>query len=402
MKTTTFSFLFMLLFASTLLHAQESSARIIFSEKNLELKLNDSIPLEVKFITDSTEVILADSSISVHPWFLGKVENGFFYALKPGIACVKARYQNYADSIRVKIEREDDIVDNNSEPVNDTIIVNGDTINVEGGAVVIDGDTIQLNVVRISRVLPSGRILPAHAIYEGQKYVIGGLPVPMNILNGGEILFPPGSLKEDINIRVELPKFAEINRNDSVTFRNKKVLNSVSFHVYVNDSLVSPYYFEKPLEVAIPFKRGLIRHLGLDPAKLSLYYASDSLVFDHNGISDVVIDSAANMIRSKVAHFSNLVIAEGSEISGVSSPVAQLINVFPNPVENVINVRLDNFAVGVKTVKLYNLMGQNFINRQIYTTQSQFDISDLPSGIYLVKITNESDELIYTGRISKK
>lgn len=402
MKTTTFSLLAVLIFVSTLINAQEKSSRIIFSEKALELKLNDSIPLEVKFITDSTEVILADSSISVHPWFLGKVENGFFYAKRSGTAWIKARYQNQSDSIRVKIEREDDTADNDNEPVNDTIIVDGDTIDVEGGTVIIDGDTIHLNVVHISRVLPSGRILPAQTIYEGQKYIIGGLPIPMNILNGGEILFPLGSLNEDINIRVELPKFAEINRNDSVTFRNKKVLNSVSFHVYVNDSLVSPYYFEKALEVAIPFKRGLIRHLGLDPAKLSLYYASDSLVFDQNGIYNVVIDSTANMIRSKVAHFSNLVIAEGSGISGVSSPGVQQANVYPNPVENVLNVRFDQSTEGIKIVKMYNLTGQNFINRQINAVESQLDISDLPSGIYLIKITNVADEIIYSGRISKK
>jgi hypothetical protein len=108
------------------------------------------------------------------------------------------------------------------------------------------------------------------------------------------------------------------------------------------------------------------------------------------------------VIKSLVAHFSNLVVAEGSGVSGINSPVVQLANVFPNPVDNVLNVRLEKFTEGVNTVKMYNLMGQSLINRQIFTSESQFDLSDLPAGLYLIKITNESDEIVYSGRINKR
>lgn len=390
MKTTTFFLVLLGLLMSPWLPAQEVSS-IEFNNEEIELTVNDSIALSVKLITDSSEVEITDLTFYVLPDSLGKVENNTFYALKPGKGWIMATYESYTDSIEFKIEALDDDVD--TEEPSDS------TVNDDGN---LDNDTIALKSVFISRVLPSGKVLPAQEIKEGQTYVIGGLPSPMNILNGGEVLFPVGSLKEDITIHIELPKFAEVGEDDSVRFKNKKVLNSIAFHVYVADSLVSPYYFELPLEVAIPFKRGLIKNLGLDPAKLSLFYASDSLELDQDGISDVYVDSAANLIRSKVAHFSNLVIAESSVISTISPVKTETVSIYPNPANDMFILKFNENLEGVKTVKMFNLMGQIYVNEQINSNELQFDISSFPVGVYLVKVTDQMNNMIYSGPLMKK
>jgi hypothetical protein len=72
---------------------------------------------------------------------------------------------------------------------------------------------------------------------EGEVWTLGGLPHPMNVLNGGQIYFPLGSLTEDIRIHISLPQFAEI-RGDSLGWGHEGVLAGVNFTVMVNDTVV--------------------------------------------------------------------------------------------------------------------------------------------------------------------
>ncbi len=152
-------------------------------------------------------------------------------------------------------------------------------------------------------------------IQEGQAWTIGGIPHPMTILNGGMIYFPVGSLSEDVRIHVSLPGFADAQM-DSVRFRHRGVITGVDFQVIVNDTISEPYYFDTPVIVSLPFKRGLLRRLNIAPTSLGMYFASttvgDSVVFDTTGIGPATVDSTHNRIFAAVAHFSSLVLAERS------------------------------------------------------------------------------------------
>lgn len=395
MKINTLILIISCLLISTSMKAEDATG-IKFAKDEIELKVGDSISLNVNFITDSSEVRITGLNFSVIPDSLGKVENETFFALKSGKGWIKAVYGSYTDSIKVEVERNKDTADNNQN--------NDSTENDPNDQI---NDTTGINNIYISRVLPSGKVLPAQLVKEGQTYVIGGLPSPMNILNGGEIYFPVGSLNEDIKIYIELPKYAEIvkgnsNKEDSVRFKNKKVLNSVAFHVYVNDSLISPYYFDLPLEVSIPFKRGLIKKLGLDASKLSLFYATDSLEFDQDGISDVVIDSAANVIKSKVAHFSNLVVAEGNGTTNIKVVSLPLVSMYPNPVGDYLNIKFSEKLEGSKTVSVYNIMGQPFVKVMNASDEFQLNMSGLPAGVYYIKVTNDLNEVVSSKPVLKK
>ncbi len=385
MKTITlFVFLIGSMF-STLLIAQQQT-RIEFEVDEIKLSTGDSIEIKIQLVTDSSTVLIDTPEFVISPDDLGYVRNSMFYATNVGKGWMKAIYQNLTDSIKVEIEEKS----TSENPGDDESTEEQPT------------DSIGVNTIKISRVLPSGKVLPPFAIKEGQKYTIGGLPSPMNILNGGTILFPAGSLKEDVTIHVELPKFSEIGESDSVKFKHKKIVNSIAFHVYVNDSLISPYYFEQPLEIEIPFKRGLLRNLGIDPAKLSLFYASDSLVFDQNGISDVIVDSASNVIKSKVAHFSNLVVAESSVLTSENPIKEKSVSIFPTASGDAITIRFDQVENGQKTIILFNVTGQSIVNRSFDGNELNLSVSDFPTGVYFIRILTDRNEQLNVTRFIKR
>jgi len=78
-----------------------------------------------------------------------------------------------------------------------------------GTALVIVNDTLPdpsgINTITITRSNNSPRGFSViDSIMEGDTWKIGGLPHPMNILNGGGVFFPVGCLKEDIRIHIKI------------------------------------------------------------------------------------------------------------------------------------------------------------------------------------------------------
>ena len=82
--------------------------------------------------------------------------------------------------------------------------------------------------------------------------------------------------------------------------------------MFVNDTLVEPFFFNTPVNVAIPFKRGLLAKLGITPDSLDLFFAEGGGVFENTGITNVIVDSSANRIFGQIVHFSTLVKREAS------------------------------------------------------------------------------------------
>ena len=59
--------------------------------------------------------------------------------------------------------------------------------------------------------------------------------------------------------------------------------------------------------------------------------------------------------------------------------------VYPNPVKNVLN--LTSNLADISNVAVYNLLGQQVIAKPINASQGQIDMSSLPQGTYMVKVT---------------
>jgi hypothetical protein len=59
------------------------------------------------------------------------------------------------------------------------------------------------------------------------------------------------------------------------------------------------------------------------------------------------------------------------------------LTVYPNPVKDILHL---SFEKEIATVSIYNILGQGVIERAINTTDGQIDMSQLPTGTYIVKV----------------
>jgi hypothetical protein len=203
----------------------------------------------------------------------------------------------------------------------------------------------------------------AHRLGEKDVLKISGLPFPLNILNGGELTFQPGTLNGDIDIDVTLPNSAAVDT--SVEFP-EGILSGASFQVFVNGVPVHPFVFDSPVQITLPFKHGLFEKLGLAPEDLGVYFF-DSGSLDSTGTSNVVVDTSAGLIYAEVAHFSDIVVArKPSHATGTASEAAGVPRVsmlycnYPNPFNPDTEIRFDLAGAGTRTIRLtvYNIMGQ--------------------------------------------
>ena len=114
-----------------------------------------------------------------------------------------------------------------------------------------------------------------------------------------------------------------------------------------------------------------------------------------------------------VRFYSSVVAANGNNSSGgdgssfLTSPVAisegavsrtedndlfEAFSVFPNPVENQLNLRFRSREQGTYQLRLLNLQGQGLLERRIEVATGEqvqrLDVSTLPAGVYTVQVTD--------------
>ncbi len=262
-------------------------------------------------------------------------------------------------------------------------------------------DTTGLNHITITRDSPNPMGYSVmQELTEGEIWTLGGLPFPMNVLNGGSIYFPVGSLSEDIRIHIGLPLFAEV-RGDSIGWNGKGVLGGVDFTVMVNDTVSEPYYFETPLIVGLVYKRGLIDKMNIDPHSLALYFAvqdGDSLAFDTTGITNTTVDLYSNRIYSGIVHFSSLAIMGES----ISTDIADeqltiphgytLEQNYPNPFNPVTTFSYTLPKADNVTISIFDMSGRKIAtlvndHQQAGTYSLTWDASHHSSGIYFYRLT---------------
>ena len=60
---------------------------------------------------------------------------------------------------------------------------------------------------------------------------------------------------------------------------------------------------------------------------------------------------------------------------------------YPNPVKNMLNL---SYTQNISSVAVFNLLGQEVVSRIVNANQSQIDMSNLPTGTYVVKIISDN------------
>ncbi|MBC9931996.1 reprolysin-like metallopeptidase [Chitinophaga qingshengii] len=78
----------------------------------------------------------------------------------------------------------------------------------------------------------------------------------------------------------------------------------------------------------------------------------------------------------------------------------QKVEVFPNPVNNIVNINLIGFT-GKSEVSILDVHGREVLRREVGIVNSQLDISALPPGVYLIKVKNGVKQ-VYLKKIVKQ
>jgi hypothetical protein len=212
----------------------------------------------------------------------------------------------------------------------------------------------------------NNRIGSIHSLSDKDVLKISGLPFPLNILNGGEVALPPGSLGSNVSIDVTLPGLAQLKGDSTVDFL-KNVLTGISFHVFVDGKEISPFFFPTPVQVVLPYKADLMARLGLTPENLWAFFSTPSGGFDSTGVSSVVVDTMENKIIITVSHFSDIVLANknaatvtGVQTQNVLPGACRLYENYPNPFNPETRIRFDVAGSAAQKVRLavYDMLGR--------------------------------------------
>ena len=84
--------------------------------------------------------------------------------------------------------------------------------------------------------------------------------------------------------------------------------------------------------------------------------------------------------------------------TSVSDLTGSALRIFPNPTTSYFQL---NNPENVSSVVVYNMVGNKMREFDAHT-QSRFDVFDLPVGIYLVRILDNSQLVLKTVRLSKR
>ncbi|OFX34189.1 MAG: hypothetical protein A2X08_03540 [Bacteroidetes bacterium GWA2_32_17] len=77
------------------------------------------------------------------------------------------------------------------------------------------------------------------------------------------------------------------------------------------------------------------------------------------------------------------------------------INIYPNPANNLIYIDINDKSTSDFNIQIYDMQGRLLLTNQITESNEQIDISIIPQGIYLTKITNQKTSSNYKLIISR-
>lgn len=116
----------------------------------------------------------------------------------------------------------------------------------------------------------------------------------------------------------------------------------------------------------------------------TIYVGTNNQVFGANGYAYYYIDDITLIDQSTVGV---------NELSNGAS-----VNVYPNPVNDVLNIDIKNFNKENLSIKIVDVIGKEVLKSDY---KNQIDISELQKGIYFVSI-QQNDKTLVTKKVVKQ
>ncbi len=263
--------------------------------------------------------------------------------------------------------------------------VNTFAVNVIGNDAFKEKQLTELTFITPSNVTSIG-------IFAFQFNQLKEVTIPNNVESIGVVAFRNNQLTSVTlgeNVTSIGGQAFQFNELTSVTIPNN--VESIGQQAFADNQLTSVTLGEKVTSIVNwAFAANQITHiraLGDTPPTLG-----GSNTFQNRGNIDVVVPkgnpAGSNETAYKTAWGTGFksIIEEGSTLSVNNTNNLKDFKIYPNPVQDIINIQLHN-GQELKQVNIYNISG-----RHVYTgSRSQIDVSRLPSGMYLLEITTKTD-----------
>jgi len=202
-------------------------------------------------------------------------------------------------------------------------------------------------------------------VIEGDTMTISGVVKPYDFLNNTSISFPDGCLSEDITVTVQVPDIGHVNFFTMDVVFPDSILAGISFEVSVNDNVVSPYYFDTPLEVTFSYTDSFLAQQGITADDIGIFYITAAGELVEEGITDIVLDESNKLIHGKVAHFSDVVLAQKPAVpvtveNNIPGGFSLAAN-YPNPFNPTTTISFSTPELSTVNVTIFNMLGQHVV-----------------------------------------
>ena len=109
---------------------------------------------------------------------------------------------------------------------------------------------------------------------------------------------------------------------------------------------------------------------------------SDFVGFSPANLFQFKIGSSSDL-RTKIAYFDDIYFSVNpGTVLNTNNFTISKVKLYPNPTSNVLNIE----SLGtIQTISVYNVLGQEVINKALNSASTSLDVSSLNSGIYVVK-----------------
>lgn len=274
------------------------------------------------------------------------------------------------------------------------------TINPETGKYTITGNTSYSNLY----TLAGNSIDPYQMVYyySAVDTLVGIDLYTGNTFSEVKIQLPSNAIFENISYScIDTAIYGITRQNytsivyDSLLMINIEVIDSTTFRLSKinpnngNVEIISPY--------SIGFSSNLSVGSFIDPSSLTFYLSDGNKIIGVSLISGLVTSIetktfssgaiALNMIRSTENCYGTNEIRINTR-TGINEIEDKEIKIFPNPAQNKITLIYQSTFNKIEIIDIKGII-------RLKSNENNIDISSLPEGLYIIKLTNQDGRVIF-------